>query len=108
VSRALILRQYGVHVSALAGATIGALLVAKVVLIADMLPAVNRFPEKPLIYNVVWKTLIYVVGALVVHYLEHLVPVWFVRAIGRDKALAMFFGFPAAKRAAPTSPGSTR
>jgi hypothetical protein len=76
VSRALILRQYGVHVSALAGATIGALLVAKVVLIADMLPAVNRFPEKPLIYNVVWKTLIYVVGALVVHYLEHLIPVW--------------------------------
>ncbi len=149
MSRALILRQYGVHVSALAGATIGALLVAKAVLIADMLPAVNRFPEKPLIYNVVWKTLIYVVGALMVHYLEHLVPVWwrlgnvvaasrqvvdevvwphfwviqlwlvvllfvycawreFVRAIGREKALAMFFGFPAAKRAALTSPGSTR
>ena len=33
-----------------------ALLVAKVVLITDALPFVNRFPEKPLIYNVVWKT----------------------------------------------------
>ena len=76
ISRALMLRQYGVNVSAAAGATIGALLVAKVVLIADMLPGVNRFPEKPLIYNVVWKTAIYLIGALVVHYLEHLVPLW--------------------------------
>jgi hypothetical protein len=46
------------------------------VLLADMLPFVNRFPEKPLIYNVVWKTLIYVLAAFIVHYLEHLVPVW--------------------------------
>ncbi len=69
------LGQYGLQISALAGATIGALLVAKVVLLGDMLPAVNRFPDEPLIYNVVWKTLIYVIGALIVHYLEHLVPV---------------------------------
>lgn len=76
VSRALMLRQYGVSVSAVAGATIGALVVAKVVLIADLLPFINRFPAKPLIYNVVWKTVVYVLGALVVHYLEHLVPLW--------------------------------
>ena len=76
ISRALMLRQYGVSVSVVAGATIGALVVAKVVLIADLLPFINRFPEKPLIYNVVWKTVIYVLGALVVHYLEHLVPLW--------------------------------
>ena len=54
LSRALMLREYGVQVSALAGATVGALLVAKVVLVADMLPIINRFPEKPLIYNVLW------------------------------------------------------
>lgn len=76
VSRALMLRQYGVRISAFAGATVAALLVAKVVLIADHLPIVNRFPGKPLIYNVVWKTLIYVGAALMVHYLEHLLPVW--------------------------------
>ena len=74
--RALMLRQYGVEMSAVAGATIAALVVAKVVLLADLLPFVNRFPEKPLIYNVVWKTAIYVLAALVVHYLEHLVPRW--------------------------------
>src|SRR5262245_6361231 len=74
--RALILRQYGIQISTVAGATVAALLVGKVVLLADMLPFVNRFPEKPLIYNVVWKTAIYVVAALAVHYLEHLVPLW--------------------------------
>jgi hypothetical protein len=74
--KALMLRQYGIPVSSIASATVGALLVAKVVLIADLLPIVNRFPDKPLIYNVVWKTVIYVAAALVVHYLEHLIPVW--------------------------------
>lgn len=74
--RALILRQYGVQMSAVAGATVAALVVGKVVLIADAFPFVNRFPEKPLIHNVVWKTAIYVLAALIVHYLEHLIPVW--------------------------------
>jgi hypothetical protein len=76
LSRALMLREYGVKVSAVAGATIAALLVAKVVLLADHLPFINRFPEKPLIYNVVWKTATYWLGATMVHYLEHLVPRW--------------------------------
>jgi hypothetical protein len=74
--RALMLRQYGVELFSIAGATVAALVVGKVVLLADLLPFVNRFPEKPLIYNVAWKTMIYVLAALVVHYLEHLVPLW--------------------------------
>jgi len=76
LSRALMVREYGVQISALAGATVGALLVAKVVLVADMLPIINRFPEKPLIYNVLWKTVIYVAASMFVHYLEHLIPTW--------------------------------
>jgi hypothetical protein len=76
LDRALLAKEFGLHLSAVAGATIGALLVAKVVLIADMLPAINRFPEKPLIYNVLWKTVIYVSASVVAHYLEHLVPLW--------------------------------
>jgi len=76
LDRRLMLRQYGLPLSSIVNATVAALLVAKVVLITDALPFVNRFPDKPLMYNVGWKTAIYVVAALFVHYLEHLVPIW--------------------------------
>jgi len=76
IDRRLMLRQYGLPLSSMVSATVAALLVAKVVLITDSLSLVNRFPEKPLMYNVVWKTAIYVAAALVIHYLEHLVPIW--------------------------------
>jgi hypothetical protein len=42
------------------------------VLIADMVPMINRFPNKPLIYNVAWKTVIYWLLSAVIHYLERL------------------------------------
>jgi len=76
LDRILLLRQYGLPLSSVAGATVAALLVAKTVLITDKFPFVNRFPDKPLIYNVVWKTAIYVAASLLVHYLEHLIPAW--------------------------------
>jgi len=76
LDRILLLRQYGLPLSSLAGATVAALLVAKIVLITDKFPFVNRFPDKPLIYNVVWKAAIYVAASLLVHYLEHLIPAW--------------------------------
>jgi hypothetical protein len=56
--------------------TVAALLLGKAVLIADMLPFINRYPTKPLIYNVVWKTVLYTLVALLVHYLEQLVDFW--------------------------------
>lgn len=76
LDRALMAKEFGVHLSSVVNATVGALLVAKVVLVADMLPAINRFPEKPLIYNVVWKTVLYVSASVLAHYLEHLIPLW--------------------------------
>ena len=74
ITKALMLREYGISFSGFAAATIGALLVGKVVLVADKLPMINRFPEKPLVYNVVWKTMIYVLAVFVVRYVEHLIP----------------------------------
>jgi len=136
----MMLKEYGIRTSVFLQATIGALVVAKVVLILDLLPLVNRFPERPLIYNVAWKTALYFVAALAVRYVEHMVHfyrregsigaanrklldevVWphfwavqmwllvllliycalreLVRALGRERVFAMFFG----TRAPPTA-----
>lgn len=73
VTRALMLEEYGITVPNFVAATIGALVVAKVILVVDLLPFVNRYPDRPLIYNVAWKTLIYVLAALLVRYFEHLI-----------------------------------
>jgi hypothetical protein len=51
---------------------VAALILGKAVLIADHLPAINRYPDKPLIYNVMWKTVIYLLISAVIHYLERL------------------------------------
>lgn len=129
----LIMREYHIPLSGFGMAVIGALLVGKIVLVADHLPFVNKFPEKPLIYNTAWKTMIYFVAALAVRYLEHVLPllreegslaaanrrileeiIWphfwlvqmwllvlffvycamreLVRAVGREKVIAMFVG----------------
>jgi hypothetical protein len=52
---------------------VGSLILGKAVLIVDMLPWINRYPTKPLIYNVVWKTVLYLLAASVIHYLERLI-----------------------------------
>jgi hypothetical protein len=52
---------------------IASLILGKAVLIADMLPPINRYPNKPLAYNIVWKTFIYLLMASVIHYLERLI-----------------------------------
>jgi hypothetical protein len=69
-TRALMLKQYGIEAMAFMEATISALVVAKVVLLTDLLPFINRFPGRPLIYNIAWKTLIYLLAALAVRCLE--------------------------------------
>ncbi|WP_057436368.1 hypothetical protein [Pseudomonas syringae group genomosp. 3] len=74
--RALMIKGSGVELSTSTSVLIAALILGKSVLVADMLPFINRFPDKPLIWNVIWKTLIYALVALVVHYLERLYDQW--------------------------------
>jgi hypothetical protein len=52
---------------------IASLILGKAVLIADMLPPINRYPNKPLVYNIAWKTVIYLFMASVIHYVERLI-----------------------------------
>ena len=59
VTRALVLKQYGINAPASAVAIIGALIVAKVILIANRIPFLNLYPKKPLIWNVILKTIVF-------------------------------------------------
>ena len=74
--RVLMLKGTGIAVSSSLQVTLAALLLGKAVLLADMLPFINRYPDKPLAYNVAWKTVIYVLVSMLIHYLEHLVDFW--------------------------------
>lgn len=74
--RVLMLKGTGLAALSSVSVTIAALVLGKSVLIADMLPMINRFPDRPLIYNVAWKTAIYMVVSTIIHYLEHLVEFW--------------------------------
>ena len=71
--RSLVLKGTGLAPTTSISVTVAALILGKAVLIADMLPIINRYPDKPLIYNVAWKTLIYLVISGVIHYLERLI-----------------------------------
>ena len=70
VNERLVLQQLGIEVLIVVRPVIGALVVAKVLLIVNLFPFVNRYPNHPLVYNTVWKTTIYMIASLVYRYLE--------------------------------------
>jgi len=89
--RVLMLKGTGIALGTSTSVTVAALILGKAVLVADLLPFINRYPDKPLAYNVAWKTTVYVLVSMLVHYLERLVDFWretggFV--LGNQKLLA--------------------
>jgi hypothetical protein len=70
--RALLIKATGLSPLSTASIAVAALVLGKSVLIAELLPIINRYPQKPLIYNVGWKTMLYLVVSLFIHYLERL------------------------------------
>jgi hypothetical protein len=70
--RALMVKATGIAPMSTVSIAVAALILGKAVLIADMLPVINRYPERPLIYNVAWKTTIYLLISAFIHYLERL------------------------------------
>ena len=102
IVRVLMLKGSGIAVSTPLQVTVAALILGKAVLIADLLPFINLYPHKPLIYNVVWKTTIYVLVAALVHYLERLIDFWKEagslvagnQKLARRDRVAAFLGHP--------------
>jgi hypothetical protein len=74
LTKHLMLKQYGIQFSDFGAIVVGALIIGKVVLIADHLKITNRFPNRPLIYRITWKSLVYVTAAFIVRTAEELVP----------------------------------
>jgi hypothetical protein len=72
----LMLKGTGISPLSSVSIAVAALILGKAVLVADLLPMINRFPNKPLIYNVAWKTLIYWLMATLIHYVERLIDFW--------------------------------
>ena len=73
---ALMLKKTGIAPSTSVSIAVAALILGKAVLIADILPFINRFPDKPLIYNIAWKTVIYWLISVAIHYVERLIEFW--------------------------------
>jgi hypothetical protein len=74
--RILMVKASGITLSSSVSIAVAALILGKAVLIADLLPFINRFPNKPLIHNVAWKTFIYLLISVLLHYLERLIDFW--------------------------------
>lgn len=72
-TKRMILSEYQISWTGFGTAVVGAILAGKVVLIVDKLPFVNKFPNRPLVYNTLWKSLLYFFASLVVGYLDQLV-----------------------------------
>lgn len=73
-TKTLILKAYAVTPTGMAVATIGALIVAKAIVMADKLPFIGLFAGKPLIFSVLWKTAIYAVMGVLFRCIEELIP----------------------------------
>ena len=72
-SKHLILADKGIIYQGFTAATIGALLVAKVVLVADLLPLMRRYRGRPLYRPIFYRTVIYTLFVFLAQLLESVV-----------------------------------
>jgi hypothetical protein len=74
LTTAMALKEFEVHISGHAAATMLALIVAKVVLVVDKIKYVRRFDGKPLVYPVFFKAFTYSLVVFLFRLLEHWIP----------------------------------
>jgi hypothetical protein len=80
VTDRLLIRGSSITIAGFATAIVGGLLVAKVVLLVNLLPFVDEFRDRPLVYGILWKTPIYFAAVLLFRYVEPVLRAIFARA----------------------------
>jgi len=73
LTRAVIVSDFSVTALRATVATVGALIVAKSILIVEKLPIADLFPGR-LVLNALWKTLLFGVVTLLFRFIEELIP----------------------------------
>ena len=76
LTRVLLMQSEGFTPTRVTAATVGALVMAKAVLVAEALPFTHRHAGRPLLLSVTWKTLIYSALGMLFRALEELLPAW--------------------------------
>jgi hypothetical protein len=74
LTRSAIGGAQGVLMTTTASAFVGALVVGKAVLIADATPLFHWFRGRALVFNVAWRTLLYLLATVVLQLLEEYIP----------------------------------
>ncbi len=70
---------------------LAAALIAKIVLILDHLPLINRFRKHPLAYGILWKTFLYWIILFIVRLLIRFAPFFWVNTTHVEWDLGQFF-----------------
>ncbi|HEY9035714.1 MAG TPA: hypothetical protein VIM96_03285 [Pseudomonadales bacterium] len=70
----LISKEYGIVMTSSISAGIGALIIGKSILIADALPLFRWFSQRRLIYNVLWRVVLYMTIFMLFEILEKMIP----------------------------------
>ena len=73
ITERLFLADYLVQYAGFLVATTGALIVGKVVLVAEAIPFLRRFDHRPLIYPILFKTVVYTLLVFVARLIEALI-----------------------------------
>lgn len=68
-TQGLMLKQDGIESFSYVAIFFAALVVAKVLILVDHFPVFNLFIEKPLIYNIFWKTFLYTIASIFVRFI---------------------------------------
>ncbi|MDX1900745.1 MAG: hypothetical protein SFW66_01915 [Gammaproteobacteria bacterium] len=70
-TQGLMMQPQDIRYTGYIGATLGAILAGKVILVVENLPFINAFPRKPIMYNISWKFVIYGFFVLLIQVMDH-------------------------------------